>query len=291
MARRRDRLTDAAAHLARTEDDAPMSEGFNIPASELYRRNQELIAENTKFKNRFRAAEKRLEELRSEFAAKEKEWQSQIEEITKERDTFIEAFDQVFDEEGNLLPDVAESIAAQYAEQIEQLEQIINEQQQVLEMDPDGLRAQLAEYQTREMERTHKDAFKSLYEDSELGLNKAVNVDRLWQILGYQPNGAEPDLAAIKEQVGKLRESDPYLFTSPSQSAGENGPVGPNGATASQPKREPLSRGLDAGRGKPAVPPGRFVVRREQAADPEFMRLNQDRIAEASRNGLFSIEE
>ena len=120
----------------------------------------------------------------------------------------------------------------------------------------------------------HREAFKGLYEDKELKLNKQVPIDDLWATLGYKAETDDVDLAAVKAKVVGLRESKPYLFM------GETPPT----------TRE-LPPGPGAHRGTTDDTAGGWVtVTKAQTRDPVFMLENQARMAVAVKEKRFRIE-
>jgi hypothetical protein len=148
---------------------------------------------------------------------------------------------------------------------------------------PAELQAELDKLRGDLRYRDHKDAIASLYGDAELGLNKAVPVEKLMKILDYEAAEANPDLAALKLRIQGIRETDPYLFMSPGTGNAADGSANPQ-KPAELPPGANASRGASDGNAS-----GNFTVTRAQMRDPEFMRRNQAAIAKAGAEGRFVI--
>lgn len=89
---------------------------------------------------------------------------------------------------------------------------------------PNEVQAQLEEARQHLRQYKHREGLKSLYQDKDLGLNPAVSVERLESILGYKAEADSFNAEAVKAQVAKLKDSDPYLFGAgqPAQSQPQN---------------------------------------------------------------------
>lgn len=79
---------------------------------------------------------------------------------------------------------------------------------------PTELQAKLDQAVSELRSIKHRDGLQALYDDPELGLNKAVPVERLKTILGYSPTSDDFDGAAVKAAISELKAkgTDPYLF-------------------------------------------------------------------------------
>lgn len=111
------------------------------------------------------------------------------------------------------------------------------------------------------------------------GLAEKVNLDVLFNNVGFDPTSEGSEQANTSELVAAWRESHPYLFKAPSESLSQG--AGPDG-----PKRPPLTPSVPTGRGAPDLNGGFFTVSRSrEASDSNWMRQNQAKLAEAAKQG------
>jgi hypothetical protein len=146
-----------------------------------------------------------------------------------------------------------------------------------IEGDPEGPLGRVAELEREILARDHRDAFRDLYADAELGLNGSIPVEDLWQLIGYSPEG-EPDPESIRATLAGLRESKGFLFAAPTApTSGQS-----KGETPATPARPP---GPGANRGGRDTSIGTFTVSRADMGNAEWMRQNQSKYADAVSDG------
>lgn len=125
--------------------------------------------------------------------------------------------------------------------------------------------------------RDHRETFKRIAAEAQAAPGA---IEDLWTLSGYRAEGDQPDEVRIRELVEGAKASRPYLFQGKPAEAGKT--EGPPAA----PVRPP---GPGLSRGVPDATSGGVAVRQAQLRDPNWMRLNQGSIAEASKKGLLTI--
>jgi transposase-like protein len=127
---------------------------------------------------------------------------------------------------------------------------------------PTELQTKLDQAVTELRSIKHRDGLQALYEDPELGLNKAVPVERLKTILGYAPASDDFDAAAVKAAISDLKAkgTDPYLFA-------------PDQSSTVQPQSQ--AQPLWGGRGSPGQSVAGPQYTDAQLRDPVFMYAAQ----------------
>lgn len=101
-------------------------------------------------------------------------------------------------------------------------------------------------------------------------------VDDAFGLSGYKAEADDVDPKAIEAAISKLKESRGYLFADESA---------PDPAA----EKPPLSKGAGSERGKAPADPVKVRVRSADVRDPEFMKANQARMAEAARAGNLEV--
>jgi hypothetical protein len=122
--------------------------------------------------------------------------------------------------------------------------------------------------------RDHRDAWSAVKDQ----LNDKVSIEKVWAEIDYKPGDKLPTPEQIQEQLGKARESAPYLFK-PADAAGPA-----HGATVT-PAESALPPGPGYARGNPSNDAGAFTVRRSDTQNPDWMAINQGKFAAASAEG------
>jgi hypothetical protein len=123
----------------------------------------------------------------------------------------------------------------------------------------------------------HQAAFKKIA-DPESKMTEA-QVKDLWQLSGYKAEAEEPDPKAIAGIIETQKKERAYLFNAQGQQqaqAQDDGDARP---------------AVGGGKGySDASNQGHFIVTRAQAADPQFMQANAAKIAQASKEGRFILD-
>lgn len=161
------------------------------------------------------------------------------------------------------------------------LAQGYEELEQQFNAEPDELRAELERLQNEIRTRDHRAAFDRIAAESRV---RPDAIEDIYRLSGYTPDTDVPDPEAIKSLIQDQVARKPYLLQQ------EQTPVDPAllGRRPTTARVEPPS----LGRGVPAdrMSAGTGFTK-AQLKDAEFMRLNQGRIAELSKNGAFMIED
>ncbi len=134
------------------------------------------------------------------------------------------------------------------------------------------LRAQL-------LERDHRDTWKGLQGDAEIGLNPKIPIEKVWKNLDYRPDGeASPE--KIKALLLKARETDHHLFVEGTATAGTD----PNPEAEVRLAGTPALNGTGGTGGRA---PAALAPTTAQLQDPRWMYENQHRFAtpEGERRG------
>lgn len=149
-------------------------------------------------------------------------------------------------------------------------------------------------YRAKEKEvwkRDHVSAWKDI---SEQRLLSGVPLEEIWSKIGYEPGEAVPTPEQVQEHLEKAKAVVPYLFRvdgqtqgNPTKPASQNGTQQPDGSRG----RLSVSSGVDLSRGSRSPVPGEYVVSKRQLRDPNFFRLNQKSINEASRNNTLVVTD
>lgn len=132
----------------------------------------------------------------------------------------------------------------------------------------DDVAAKLAEAQDKLRETNHKAAWKEAAAKAKL---RPEAVDDAWGLSGYKAESDDVDPKAIEAALGKLKESKGYLFAEGEAKAEEPPPK--------------LDKGAGSERGKAPADPVKVRVTLAQRNDPQWMRENQSRLAEAIQAG------
>lgn len=146
---------------------------------------------------------------------------------------------------------------------------------------PDELRSEVERLQNEIRTRDHRAAFDRIAAESHV---RPDAIEDIYRLSGYTPDSDVPDPEAIKSLIDDQVSRKPYLLQQ------EQTPVDPAqlGRRPSTARVEPpsLGRGVPADRMSAGL-----GFTKAQLKDVEFMRLNQGRIAEMSKNGSFVIED
>lgn len=270
--------------------------GRNVPAS------YELIRQNARYRERLRAYTEAFGEANPHDTARElarlrdehKALTAKLEEAEGQVAQLAEFVDGVIDDEGAFRPEFVEQVVGETGEEHRRkLEEVVAERDRYkaeLESNPDEYRKQANELKAQIRLRDHRDAWsKAVGPD----LAEGVDIDTFWNVIGYRPDADEVDASKIAEQAAGFREKRPFLFKPPpSREDAAMPPGGANGVTKPpKPEARPLTSGLPGGRGAPDTSSGLLRVTRRDLADPEFMRANQQAIAEASRAGTLQFAD
>lgn len=178
---------------------------------------------------------------------------------------------------------------ASHADKIAAIERERDDALATVKTAPNEWRAKYEEAVASVKARDHRDAFRDVAADPAHKLKKSVTVDKLMSILGYKAESDTPDPDAIKALIAGARESDSYLFDEDTPA-----PDGANaaGATPAPPPAPPtLPPGPNASRGAAdGNASGMFIMTRANMRDPEWMRTNQGKIAQAQKEQRFRYE-
>jgi hypothetical protein len=170
--------------------------------------------------------------------------------------------------------------------QVANLTQSVNEWKQKAESNPTQLQQQLDAANAKIRDRVHRDAIQTLYDDASLDLSKSVPIDTLLKLIDYKAEGDTPDLQAVKARIVEAQKGNAFLKGQHGDQASQNA------AGAAQPGSKPaLDNGLaDAGgRGARDTNARLLRITKADTRDPEFMRKNQQAIAEHSKAGTLQI--
>lgn len=99
-------------------------------------------------------------------------------------------------------------------------------------------------------------------------------LDDLWNASGYKADADEPDAKAIEASIGELRKAKAFYFDPEEQGDGQG-----------QGEGNKLQPGAGASRGKPPGDPAKMRVSAAERTNPQFMKANQARMAEAAKEG------
>lgn len=172
-----------------------------------------------------------------------------------------------------------EQLRSTHQSEVDKLTAKRDEYKKALDAKPDP-ESELSQLKLQLKQRDARDAFKSLYEDAEVGLNGKVPVEKLWKLIDFDP-AKDLDLGTIKGQLAGLKESDPYLFQA--QVANPSSPGGtPTQPAAAQVAPQP---GPGLRRGSPDPTQGFFTYRTSDTQDPNWMRANQSALFSAMKDG------
>jgi len=97
-------------------------------------------------------------------------------------------------------------------------------------------------------------------------------LDDLWSASGYKAEADEPDGKAIEKLVADLKGSKGFYFDPEEQGDGQG-------------EGNKLQAGAGASRGKPPGDPAKMRVSAAERTNPQFMKANQARMAEAAKEG------
>lgn len=151
---------------------------------------------------------------------------------------------------------------------------------QKLETDPGELHKDVERLQTELRNRDHKDAFQKLATQSGV---RPEAIDDLWRLSGYEADGDQPNVEQMTELVERAKSARSYLFQQPAD-------AGKGEENRRQPEPQPVrAPGPGLSRGVPDPSAGGVTVRRGQLRDPNWMRVHQGAVAEASKKGLLTI--
>jgi hypothetical protein len=150
-----------------------------------------------------------------------------------------------------------------------------------LDAAPGELQTTIDQLRGQIRDRDHKDAWKGLYGDKELGLNPDIPVETVMRELKYEAKGDQPDVQAIKALVTGARDSHKWLFGQvPPPDGGTTNPAAP-------PALPPAGPGN--GRGSLSTDSGGLTVKTSQLRDAVWMYENQSKLAEAQEKGQLTI--
>lgn len=277
-----------------TREHAPMSsEGIGSEIAYLRQQVRELRDEAAKHRSTARRWREKYESVEGEYKAKLTEREHEIEELRTNLGELTEAFDEVFDNEGNLKPEFVEEIHGEYAETLQALQAERDELAQQLEADPDGLRGTIKEQTAKLRQIEHEKAWSKALNGE---LHEKADLQKLWSLIGYHPDADEVDEAEIQEQVKAAREAVPFLFRASAPVADESAPGGPGGAKQAATQQAPappkaFDRGLSGGRGAPVTGGASMTVSKRDLSDPAFMQANQSAIAQHGRDGTLVMTD
>jgi hypothetical protein len=151
---------------------------------------------------------------------------------------------------------------------------------------PDEKDAKIADLELRLRTRTHQDRFNELARAA--GCDETA-LAAAWDLCGYSPESDEPDEGALNEAIGTARNRLAIAFKGPAQSGQATG-TGTGTGTGTVPKKAALRNGVGGERGYSAQSAhGTLRVRKSDLRSVEFMRRNQDAIAEASKAGTLEL--
>lgn len=151
---------------------------------------------------------------------------------------------------------------------------------QKLESDPEELRRDVERLRSELRDRDHKDTFQKVA--TKAGVRPEA-IDDLWRLSGYKAETDEPNVEQMTELVESAKSARSYLFQQPAD-AGKGDDARRQGEA--HPVRAP---GPGMSRGVPDPSAGGITVRRGQLRDPNWMRVHQGAVAEASKKGLLTI--
>lgn len=250
-----------------------------LSAHDLYEEVKKLRSENAKYRRGYGDYKKKYEAGDSEWKAKYEEAQAKILEVTEQYEELQQTVEFLtpiveqhfeIDDEGNLFfkDEIIETLQEQLAPELAEEVASLREQ---LTADPNSLQAKYAALEQQIQARDHRDAWSKAVDGK---LADGMDLDTLWKLTGYEPKG-EVSEEAIAQSVKAALEAKPFAFKASGQESDGQTPGGSNRDSASgqvpeKPKPQPLTNGLDAGRGALGGGSGKFLVHRGRLTDPEY---------------------
>lgn len=146
-------------------------------------------------------------------------------------------------------------------------------------------------YRAKEKEvwqRDHKEAWKEIATKK---LVDGVPLEEIWGKIGYNPGSEVPGPDQILEQLEKARSVAPYLFRVDGPTDKPESQQGTKTPERDTRGRLAVTNGLDLSRGSRTANPGEYVISKSQLRDPNFFRLNQKSINEASKNNALVVTD
>jgi hypothetical protein len=104
-------------------------------------------------------------------------------------------------------------------------------------LDPENLRAQLADATGKLRERDHRDAFAKVAKAQKV--TDPNRIADLYALSGYKPDGDQADEAKLTEVITAALKGRPHFLDPPPAGAGTTAPGGAQGANGAQPSGKP----------------------------------------------------